>query len=127
MQKKIIRKLQSWSWLFPSLAGVLIFFVVPFCVVIYYSVLDNPVFANFVGLENYLKLFRNTAFLQAAKNTAIFSAVAVPISVILSLIMAFGLNSRIPGKSWIRSCFFCPLMVPIASVVLVWQVIFHFL
>ncbi len=126
MQKKIIRKLQSWSWLFPSLAGVLIFFVVPFCVVIYYSVLDNPVFANFVGLENYLKLFRNTAFLQAAKNTAIFSAVAVPISVILSLIMAFGLNSRIPGKSWIRSCFLCPLMVPIASVVLVWQVIFHY-
>ena len=126
MQKKIIRTLQNWSWLMPSLAGVLIFFVIPFCVVIYYSVLDNPVFANFVGIENYQRLFKNTAFLQAAKNTGIFSAIAVPLSVVLSLAMAFGLNSKIPGKSWIRSCFLCPLMVPIASVVLVWQVIFHY-
>lgn len=126
LQKKIIRTLQNWSWLMPSLAGVLIFFVIPFCVVIYYSVLDNPVFANFVGIENYQRLFKNTAFLQAAKNTGIFSAIAVPLSVVLSLAMAFGLNSKIPGKSWIRSCFLCPLMVPIASVVLVWQVIFHY-
>ncbi|MBE6876557.1 MAG: sugar ABC transporter permease [Ruminococcus sp.] len=126
LQKKFIRTLQNWSWLIPSLAGVLIFFVIPFCVVIYYSVLNNPVFAEFVGLENYQKLFRNTAFLQAAKNTGIFSAIAVPLSVVLSLAMAFGLNSKIPGKSWIRSCFLCPLMVPIASVVLVWQVIFHY-
>ena len=110
----------------PSLIGVLIFFVIPFCVVIYYSVLDNPVFANFVGIQNYQKLFKNAAFLQAAKNTGIFSAIAVPLSVVLSLAMAFGLNSKIPGKSWIRSCFLCPLMVPIASVVLVWQGIFHY-
>jgi len=126
MQKKIIRTLKNWSWLMPSLIGVLIFFVIPFCVVIYYSVLDNPVFANFVGFENYLKLFRNTAFLQAVRNTGIFSGIAVPLSVVLSLAMAFGLNSKIPLKSWIRSCFLCPLMVPIASVVLVWQVIFHY-
>ncbi|MBR0484621.1 MAG: sugar ABC transporter permease [Oscillospiraceae bacterium] len=126
LQKKFIRTLQNWSWLIPSLTGVLIFFVIPFCVVIYYSVLNNPVFAEFVGFENYQKLFKNAAFLQAAKNTGIFSAIAVPLSVVLSLAMAFGLNSKIPGKSWIRSCFLCPLMVPIASVVLVWQVIFHY-
>ena len=126
MYKKCIRTLQNWSWLIPSLIGVLIFFVIPFCVVIYYSVLNNPVFANFVGFENYLKLFKNTAFLQAAKNTGIFTAISVPLSIVLSLMMAFGLNSRIPGKSWIRSCFLCPLMVPVASVVLVWQVIFHY-
>lgn len=124
--KKITKALQQWSWLIPSLIGVLLFFIIPFCVVIYYSVLDNPIFSNFVGLENFRKLFQNTAFLRASKNTAIFSGIAVPLSVILSLAMAFGLNSKIPGKSWIRSCFLCPLMVPIASVVLVWQVIFHY-
>ena len=126
LQKKFIRTLQEWSWLLPSLLGVLIFFLIPFCVVIYYSVLDNPVFANFVGIENYKKLFQNAAFLQASRNTGIFSVIAVPLSVVLSLAMAFGLNAHIPGKSWIRSCFLCPLMVPVASVVLVWQVIFHY-
>ena len=103
-----------------------IFFIIPFCVVMYYAVLDNPIFANFVGLQNFINLFSNSAFLRAAKNTAIFSVIAVPLSVILSLWMAFALNSKIPGKSWLRSCFLCPLMVPIASVVLVWQVIFHY-
>ncbi|MDE5768723.1 MAG: sugar ABC transporter permease [Oscillospiraceae bacterium] len=126
MRRKIIKFLGSWSWLLPSLVGVLIFFVIPFCVVIYYSVLDNPIFSNFVGLENFKKLFQNAAFLRACKNTGIFTAIAVPLSIIVSLAMAFGLNSKIPGKSWIRSCFLCPLMVPIASVVLVWQVIFHY-
>ncbi len=126
VKKKLIRGLAQWSWLIPSLIGVLIFFLIPFGVVVYYSVLDNPILSNFVGLENFKKLFQNTAFLRAAKNTGIFTAIAVPLSVVLSLAMAFGLNSRIPGKSWIRSCFLCPLMVPIASVVLVWQVIFHY-
>ena len=116
---------KAWSWLLPSLAGVLIFFILPFCLVIYYSVLDNPIFSNFVGLDNFIKLFSNAAFLKACRNTAIFSVIAVPLSVVLSLWMAFALNSKIPCKSWLRSCFLCPLMVPIASVVLVWQVIFH--
>ena len=124
--KKGIQLLKNWSWLIPSLVGVGVFFVIPFCVVVYYSALDNPTFANFVGMKNYLNLFHNPAFLRAAKNTGIFTGISVPLSVVLSLAMAFGLTSRIPGKSWIRSCFLCPLMVPIASVVLVWQVIFHY-
>ncbi|MBR2085693.1 MAG: sugar ABC transporter permease, partial [Oscillospiraceae bacterium] len=52
---------KAWSWLLPSLAGVLIFFILPFCLVIYYSVLDNPIFSNFVGLDNFFKLFSNAA------------------------------------------------------------------
>ncbi|MDE5564880.1 MAG: sugar ABC transporter permease [Oscillospiraceae bacterium] len=126
LRRRIRKGVVSWSWLTPSLIGVLIFFIIPFCVIIYYSVLDNPIFANFVGVDNFISLFRNTAFLRAAKNTAIFSVIAVPLSVVISLWMAFALNSKIPGKSWLRSCFLCPLMVPIASVVLVWQVIFHY-
>ncbi len=110
----------------PSILGVLVFFLIPFGVVMYYSVLDNPIFANFVGIDNFLSLFRNSAFIRASRNTAIFSLIAVPLSVVLSLWLAFALNSKIPGKSWLRTCFLCPLMVPIASVVLVWQVIFHY-
>ena len=42
----------------PSLAGVLIFFLIPFCIVIYYSVINNPISAQFVGLENFRRLFK---------------------------------------------------------------------
>lgn len=125
-RKKLWALFKESVWIMPSFIGVMIFFLIPFGVVIYYSVLDNPIFSNFVGLENFGKLLENTAFIRASRNTAIFSLAAVPLSVVLSLWLAFALNSKIPGKSWLRTCFLCPLMVPIASVVLVWQVIFHY-
>ncbi len=109
----------------PSLIGVMIFFFIPFCIVIYYSLINNPVLKEFVGIENYTKLFKNAAFTKAAKNTAFFSLVSVPLSLILSLGLAILLERRIPGKSIFRTFFLSPLMVPTASVVLVWQVLFH--
>ena len=109
----------------PSLIGVMIFFFVPFCIVIYYSMISNPVTKEFVGIDNYIKLFHNAAFTKAAKNTAFFSLVSVPLSVILSLGLAILLERKIPGKSIFRTFFLSPLMVPTASVVLVWQVLFH--
>ncbi|HNZ98032.1 sugar ABC transporter permease [Ruminococcus sp.] len=109
----------------PSLIGVMIFFLIPFCIVIYYSLINNPVLKDFVGIENYTKLFHNVAFTKAAKNTAFFSIVSVPLSVVLSLGLAMLLERKIPGKSIFRTFFLSPLMVPTASVVLVWQVLFH--
>ena len=67
--------------LVPSLAGVLVFFIIPFMIVIWYSFLDNPINKDFVFLRNYQVLFKNNAFITAAKNTLILSAVAVPLAV----------------------------------------------
>lgn len=123
----------SWSdrkneafFLSPSFFGVLIFFVLPFFVIIYYSVVDSPVTGAFVGLENYSDLLSNSAFLQAAKNTATFSLMAVPLAVVLSLVMAMILEQNIPMKSYFRTFFLSPMMVPVASVVLIWQVLFDY-
>lgn len=109
----------------PSLVGVLIFFLIPFCIVIYYSLVNNPVLHDFVFLDNFKALFKNTAFITASKNTAAFSAIAVPLALVLSLGLAVMLEANIPGKSIFRTFFLSPLMVPTASVVLVWQVLFH--
>jgi multiple sugar transport system permease protein len=119
-------QLSSACFLSPSFLGVLVFFVIPFFVVIYYSLVDNPVKKNFVGLQNFIKLFSNTAFLQAAKNTLLFSCIAVPLAVGLSLVLAVALEEKIPMKSQFRTFFLSPLVVPVASVVLIWQVIFHY-
>lgn len=113
-------------FLFPSLAGVLVFFVLPFLVVIYQSVLDNPIAKNFVFLKNYEMMLNNNAFRMAVKNSLTFSAIAVPLAVVLPLLLAIILMSNIPGRSRFRTMFITPLMVPVASVVLIWQVVFHY-
>ena len=120
------RRLGGDLFLVPSLIGVCIFMVVPFFVVIYYSMIDNPIRKNFVLFENFAKILDNTAFRLAAVNTFKFSAVAVPLAVILSLLLAMMLLSNIPGKTQLRTFYLIPLMFPVASVVLIWQVLFDY-
>ncbi len=115
----------SWAFLAPSLAGVALFFVLPFGVVIYYAMVNNPVQHKFVWFKNFVSVLKNTAFRQAALNTATFSAVAVPLAVVLALCLALLLEARIPLRSQFRTFFLSPMMVPIASIVLIWQVLFH--
>ena len=116
----------SLAFLSPSLIGVLIFFVVPFFVVIYYAFVNNPVLHEFVGFDNFKYLLKNQSFRLAAKNTAIFSGISVPAAVVLSLLLACMLNRKIPLKSQFRTAMLSPLMVPVASVVLIWQVVFSY-
>ena len=120
------RRLGGDLFLFPSLIGVCVFMVVPFFVVIYYSMIDNPIRKNFVWFENFARILENSAFRLAATNTLKFSAIAVPLAVILSLLLAMLLMSRIPGKTQLRTFYLSPLMVPVASVVLIWQVLFDY-
>ena len=116
----------SLCFLSPSLLGVGVFFILPFGVVVYYSMIDGVGTRNFVFLDNFTKLLSNSAFLMAAKNTLLFSALAVPLAVVLSLALAVLLEARIPGKSTFRTFFLSPMMVPVASVVLIWQVLFSY-
>ena len=116
----------SLCFLSPSLLGVGVFFILPFGVVVYYSLIDGVSSRNFVLFENFRKLLGNSAFLLAGKNTLLFSAIAVPLAVVLSLLLAVMLEARIPGKSSFRTFFLSPMMVPVASVVLIWQVLFSY-
>ena len=123
-KKKLLKITKSISFLAPSGLGVLAFFIIPFLVIVYYSIIDNPIQTNFVGVKNYVQLAHNQAFLQALGNTFRFSVIAVPLAVILPLLLAMLLDCRIPGKSIFRTIYISPLVVPVASVVLVWQVMF---
>lgn len=115
----------STLFLFPSLIGVLVFFLIPFLIVIYYALIDNPISHHFVGISNFIMILKNNAFKKAALNTGLFSLVAVPLAVLLSLGLALLLDRKMPLRSNISSFFLSPLMVPTASVVLIWQVLFH--
>ncbi len=114
------------AFLSPSLIGLCVFFVLPFVVVIYYSLIDNPIGANFVFLDNFISVLKNSAFQQAARNTFTFAIVCVPMAVLLSLMLAILLDNNVFFASQFRTFFLSPMMVPVASIVLIWQVLFHY-
>ena len=105
---------KSLCFLSPSLLGVGVFFILPFGVVVYYAMIDGVGSRNFVFLDNFIKLFDNSAFIMAAKNTLSFSALAVPLAVVLAMVLALMLECRIPLKSEFRTFF------------LIWQVLFNY-
>ena len=123
---KVRDVLHSAAFLSPSVTGVAVFFILPFLVVVYYSVIRSPMNPEFVLLDNFIAVLNNSSFRTAAKNTAMFSAIAVPLAVVLSLVLALMLECRIPCKSLLRTFFLSPMMVPVASIVLIWQVLFHY-
>lgn len=125
MKRRQDRKSASFLFLLPSLAGVLLFFLLPFGMVIYYSLVNRPVDGDFVGLDNYKALLHNKAFLLGAKNTGILLAISIPLAVLLPLKLALWLERAIPLKSQLRTALLSPMLVPVASVILVWQVLFH--
>lgn len=115
----------GWQWITPSIIGVMIFYIIPFGIVIYYSNISNIFTKQFVGLQNYVELISNSAFMLAVNNTLVFTLTAIPISIIASMIIAAVLEKSIPGGNWIRTFLFTPMMVPTASVILIWQSLFH--
>ena len=107
----------------PSLAGTAAFYLLPFLEVVRRSFTD-ALGRRFVGFANYKTVLANDAFRTAAANTARFLCVCIPALLALSLVMALltrAAGSR--GKPFSVS-FLLPLAVPVASIVLLWKVLF---
>ncbi|OAB40605.1 sugar ABC transporter permease [Paenibacillus macquariensis subsp. defensor] len=124
--KKWIRKDTSAALMFlaPSGVGFALFYLIPFAMGVFYSFMDSTVDGQFVGLDNYRELLASSSFRQAASNTFYFSAVSVPLMLVLSLGLAMLLNKNIFFRKWLRTAFVLPLVVPVASIILIWQMLF---
>ena len=86
-ESKATDRLNSWLFLGPSFLGVFLFFIAPFCVVLYYSFVSGSVNHEFVLFQNYANIIKNAAFRQAVTNTVSFSIAAVPLAVVLALLL----------------------------------------
>lgn len=118
------RELKGLLFVLPSFAGVGIFWLVPFLDVVRRSFF-SAVSGEFTGWKNYETIFRNQAFRLAAGNTLHFFVVCIPLLVMLSLLIAVLLTRRKKGIQLLKSMFLLPMAIPVASVVLLWKVLFH--
>lgn len=121
-----VRTKHEWTgflFILPSLAGVSIFVLIPFIDVIRRS-FSEAINGNWVGLDNYKTVFTNPAFQLAAGNTIRFVAVCIPILVVLSLIVAVFLHRQSRFGNLLKSAFLVPMAIPVASVVLLWRLLF---
>lgn len=123
--QRLARKelLAAFCFLAPSLAGFLLFYMIPYGASILYSFQDGLGGAGWTG-SNYKALLHSASFRKAAANSLRFTAISVPVLVVLSLALALLLNQRVLFRNWLRTAYVLPLVVPVASIVLVWQILF---
>jgi multiple sugar transport system permease protein len=82
-----------------------------------FSALKEP---KWVGLQNYVTLFKDQRFLISIANTLIYVAVSVPLTIILGLITALLLNIKIKGRGIFRAIFYVPSILPVVASTMVW-------
>ncbi|WP_167859814.1 carbohydrate ABC transporter permease [Paenibacillus cymbidii] len=108
-------------FLVPGFLGFSLFYIFPFALGVGYSFRDRTVGGTFVGFDNYKALLARGSFRHAAGNTLLFTGIAVPVLIVFSLTFVLLLNNRTRFRRGFQTAFVLPLVVPVASIVMIWQ------
>ena len=110
----------------PGGLGLLFFYIVPFFGGVYYSLTDGSYRNAFVGMANYVGMWRNQMFLLGLKNTLELSLICAPLVWVLSFAIASLLNRLRPKGAFFRNSVLLPYLMPSSAMLLFWLVIFDF-
>lgn len=110
------KKYTPYLFLLPAAAVMIVFFFIPFFQTFglsffdYSSSLYNP---NFVGADNYIKLFKEPVFYKVMFNTFMYLVIAVPFLVTFPLFLAILINQKIRGITLYKILLYLPVIVSI--------------
>lgn len=76
--------------------------------------------SKFIGLKNYEALIQDDKLIQVLLNSAFYAIGTIPIAIILAIVMALLVNSRLPATALMRLSFFMPTMLPMVAVANIW-------
>jgi multiple sugar transport system permease protein len=123
------RKDYLWAYLMiaPVMIGSLIFHFWPLVQTFYLSFTEWGAFGTykFSGLNNYEKMLHDPNLLSAMKNTSIFTLITVPVSLVISTLVALMLNQKVRGLTIYRTLFFLPVVTMPAAVSMVWKWLYN--
>lgn len=111
----------------PVIIGLIVLNIYPFIDSIIMSLYKSQGLgpAKFVGLQNYVKMFKDKQIWQSTWNSFYFVILTVPVGVFIALLLAVLLNSKIKGRDAYRCIYFLPMVVAPAAVAMVWRWIFN--
>ncbi len=116
----------AFLFLLPDLIGFLIFTALGIVGTLgisflHWNLVSPP---KWVGFGNYTTLLHDPLFWQVLGNTTYYAVGVVPLSTILALLIALGLNRRLPGRVFLRAAYFAPFITTLTAAALLWQWIF---
>ncbi|MFC5505987.1 MULTISPECIES: carbohydrate ABC transporter permease [Hyphomicrobiales] len=116
-------------WLFaaPAVLVVGTVIVFPWLFTLYMSGHDWKIGGGpeFVGLQNFVELFRDARFLESMGHTFYFTTLAVVLPIVFGTAAALVFHREFPFRGLLRTVFVMPMMATPVAVALVWTMMFH--
>ncbi len=127
MNHKTIRRLEEFSFVLPALIMFMIFVAYPFLqgITMSFTNWDGMSATRiFVGLKNYTMLFQDKNFVNATKNTLLFTILAMVFSNILGLLFAVMISKASKLNSLLRTCIFMPYCLSLVLSSYIWRYVY---
>ena len=120
-------KISPYLYILPALIILVAFRLLPIVMSFVISFYDWSISGTgrFIGLENYVTMFRDPIFWQSMMNTFWLVIIQVPATIVLSLLFAVLLNRIKYVKSFFRIIYFMPYVTSLVAVSIVWKLIFN--
>lgn len=126
------RQVNEWCWgwflIAPTIMGLLVLNIIPIFQTFYLSFFKSGDFGKgniFVGMNNYMKMFKDSQVWYAVVNTLKYTLIVVPLTIIFSMLVAVLLNGKLKGKSLYRTIYFIPMVAAPAAVTMVWKWLYN--
>ncbi|SFS96619.1 sugar ABC transporter permease [Paenibacillus sp. 453mf] len=128
-RSRYLRSEGRWGLLMvsPYLIHFIVFVAGPLLVSLYFSFSDYDMLTppQWIGTENYNKLFNEPLFWKSLWNTIYFAILFVPLQTILALVLAVMLNQKLKGLKWFRMAHFIPVISSWTVILYVADAIFN--
>jgi sn-glycerol 3-phosphate transport system permease protein len=117
------RAIHGWLLLSPALVMLSVFAFYPSIATVWTSLWSRGTRrrpSEYVGLDNYQRLFDDPVFWEVAWNNLLYAGVTIPVSIFIALSMALFANSKIPARSFVRTAYFTPTVLPMIAAANLW-------
>ena len=116
----------GWTFILPNFIGFGILTLAPVLTLFYIAFTDWNAFgnANWVGPANFVRLLNDNSFRIALTNTIAYSAMYIPLTLVVSLGLAMLLNTKLRGIAFFRTAAFFPYITSIVAIAMVWNILF---
>ncbi|MGG2089028.1 sugar ABC transporter permease [Priestia aryabhattai] len=129
-EKKIKNKIKwkenvvAYTFLGPALVLLLLFLIIPAIMSVYYAFTDyyllTPDTRKFVGLDNFINLFKDPIFLKSLVNTLKFVVWVIPLQIGAALGLALLLNKQRKANTFFKVAYFSPVVMSLVVISVLW-------
>ncbi|WNS46198.1 sugar ABC transporter permease [Paenibacillus sp. MMS20-IR301] len=128
--RKRREQLAGWLFIAPEVIGMLVIAVFPLLFSLVLSLTEWNLVGglsaiHFVGLDNFIELFKDNRFLLALKNNVLFTIGTVPVTMVLGVVLSALIHKKLYAKTFFKVAFFVPYICSTVAIAAVWQALYH--